>query len=180
MELKEYIQVARKNIVAFLFFAILGAILGYLFAIKLPTGYSQTQLFYLAAMSSQDSKYYTQETARNFTDTAVVILESADFKKEAQLPQSTGIAARKLAPQAISLTATAPSSEEAKDGLIKASQVFNQKMATISNSIELKAIAPSPQGSQVVYSKKILAAAGFLIGVIFATITVAAKIYFKL
>lgn len=183
MELNQYLVIFKKHFIFIASFAILGSFFAFLLGSKLPSGYRAEQLFYI--VDSQPAKeaeilpsYYSQEKARNFTDTAVAILSSPDFAN-----YQSPVSARKIAPQIIRLTATANDPQTAQNLVEKASINFNQKLrnsADLNSSLEIRAVGKSMPPTDIAISPKIALFGGFIIGLILAIFVVALKTYFKL
>lgn len=198
MELKEYLKVFKKYFAFILLVGLTGALIAYISTKSLPRAYSLTQTFYLAALTSTPGRsepalqsqdiysyegYYAQEKARNFTDTAVAILDSDDFKSDVG-EDSQNLAVRKMAPQVIRLTASAPNSQSAQKLMSKTINIFNEKSVTLADSrfvLSLKPISshvPGPSRDQI--DKKIITVFGLLLGFAFATFVVSLKTYFRI
>lgn len=183
MELRELVKIIRKNSI-FLFAAMLG---GFLLAIlltqKLPSGTKAQKLIFLVPKEENTSStyrfdgYYSQEKARNFTDTAVAILENTALTQGTQ--GQTEI--KKIAPQLIKITVSSTSTQEAQMALAKADELSRQKIEDLTNlSITTKALSQKPDIFAFSPSKKIYATAGMLLGLIFASLIIGLKDYFRL
>ena len=189
MELKEYIKVFKKYFAFILLVSATGALIAYIQTKSLPSGYSLTQTFYLAGPASLSSDYFTyegfyaQEKARNFTDSAVAILDSDDFKSDVG-EGSQNLTVRKMAPQVIRLTASAPNAESTQKLMTKTINIFNEKSITFADSkfsLSLKPISQkTTQPALSKINKKIVTIFGLLLGFAFATFVVSLKTYFKL
>lgn len=174
MELKAFLKILSKYLLLILAFAILGLIAAYALA-KAPQGAQVEQLFFIppsADSADLQAAYYGQETARNFTDTAVSILESADFRSS--VPAQGQITARKVAPQLIRISATANDAGAAKNLMETTINSFNQKFPQ-----KLSAVGQGPHEVIPRPSKHIMLAAGLITGIIFALFVVSIKEYFK-
>ena len=117
--------------------------------------------------------YYAQETARNFTDTAIAILSSHDYKTTILAPGQT-LTVRKLAPQVIQVTATAAGAQETSQLIAKAIGNFNRQFT------ELHPVGQAQEPKFAAAGKKILAAAGLVLGFTFAFFVVSLKEYFRI
>lgn len=166
---------------------IAGLAISFFVSTKANYPYKQTQLIFLqtqgdeSATAQNYSGYYAQEKARNFTDTAVSILNSSDFQTEIRA-NTVSIDAKKLSPQLIRLTASTSHSQDQSVGLNQTIETLNSKIKNITgqNFIEAKSLSAP---SQITYSapdKKVIALAGLLAGFIFALCTISARVYFKL
>lgn len=185
MELREFLKIATRNIWAIIIFSVIGAVLAASIATKTSATVHLEQLFFIPAKSPNPESqigtgYYDQETARNFTDTAVAILESPDFAKE--LKGQGTISVRKVAPQIIRISANAPHLQTAKGQIDEAASTFNRKMVDLSGTTlyELKAVGTGPQRTFSSPSKKVAAIFGVLAGSVFAIFAIGLKNYFKL
>lgn len=193
MELKAYTKILRKN---FLFIVICVAIataISYYAAQKSQNGYKLEQTYFIAQTQSQPSSpdqqippsgygnYYQQETARNFTDTAVSILQSPDFiSLYTQSPHN--VTTQKVAPQVLRISITSPTAAEAQFLLDRLIIGFNQNLKSWApaNTVELKAIGQSQEPFINGLDTKIIVAAGAVLGFALAVCVVAVKAYFKL
>ena len=187
MEFKEYIKIFKKNIGVLLLLVVLGVVLALMITYKLPSGYSQTRLFYIASEKTTPQTnydyegYYVQQKARDFTDTAVAILESADFISEVGiLPVSLSV--RKVAPQVLRLTVVAKDPQDANDAIEKISQSFNAKLVNLAGydpALQIKPIGKAQPSYFSSPNKKILGVFGGSLGFIFGILVVGLKVYFK-
>lgn len=183
MELKEYLKIITKNAWAILIFAAFGALIAFAISGRASATIQLEQLFFLPAQnvpSQQNSDYYSQERARNFTDTAVAILESPDFAMELTSPGSLSV--RKVAPQVIRLTTSANDHQSAKSRLDESVAAFNSKMQelTSSPSYELKAVGSGPHRTFAQPTKKVATIFGALAGGVFALFVIGLKNYFRI
>ena len=186
MELRIYLKIILKNLPIILLFAIGGSLIAFLITAKTASGVQLAQLFYIAEPQGSSSAsyryegYYAQERARNFTDTAVSILESPDFAT--LVKDSPGsIQVRKMAPQVIRVTASATSETQTASLINAAAGAFNQKMAPLSPAepLTLKAIGNGPQAVFSGPTRSVSMASGFLLGTLFALLVVGIRTYLK-
>ncbi len=176
MELKEFIKIIRSYLAVIIVLAIVGAAGGFYSTRYFSSGYHHTQDFFLV------ENLFTQEKARDFTDSAIAILESPDFKDEVLNPGDTLIV-RKLAPQVVRLTYISPNVDTSNLQLQSITQKFNLKIQTLTASNqtpELKAIGNSQMPSYSSLNQSVLAVAGVLLGTIFALFVIGLKNYFKI
>lgn len=186
MEFKEYIKIFKKYSAFILLCVILGAVVGFFSTNYLPQGYRLTQTLIISGPQPAPDTYnyegfYSQERARNFTDTAVAILESGDFQKE--IPQNGSLEVKKLAPQVIRLTVTAKDPATSKDLMQKTQEAFNKKyleLAGDNQNITLKPIASPEEPAFQRSSRKIYAAGGAIIGLALSIAAISLKSYFRL
>jgi len=188
LELKVYLKILKKNILFILLFAIVGAVAAFMFTLKLASGVRFEQYFYLVSSNNPDSQtqpaensiYFPQETARNFTDTAVAILSSPDFISEINLGDGQ-IVVRKMAPQVIKLTATASQEGTAKSLIEKTTSSFNQKILSLAGNqiVSLKPVGRGAQPVALTPNRSLIVIFGLLFGSVFALLVVGLKIYFK-
>lgn len=193
MELKSYIKLLTNNFLFILICVVVACGIAYYTTINSQSGYVLEQTYYLQEQQSEPlttlestqaqvtDKYYKQETARNFTDTAVAILNSPDFSNQFVQKPST-IMAEKVAPQLITLKVSAPDASEPQFLLERTVIGFNQnvRQLTPGNSIELKAVGslPSPQIASL--DTKVIVSAGALLGFALGVCVVALKTYLRL
>lgn len=186
MELRQYLKILQKNIVFILTISLSGAILAVLVTRSLPSGYQKSQTFFLSqpeGEAGQLPEYYAQEKARNFTDTAVAILDSPDFKREVVSP-GQDLAIRKTAPQIIRITIAAQSSQSAQELMASVTNTFNSKLATLLQNqggiSQLKEIGVSQDPERKVMDKKVFTISGLILGFAAAITAISLKTYFKL
>jgi len=188
LELRVYLKILKKNILFILLFAAFGAVAAFMFTLKLASGVRFEQYFYLVssnnpgsqAQPAENSTYFSQEAARNFTDTAIAILSSPDFISEISLGNGQ-IAVRKMAPQVIKLTATASQEGTAKSLIEKTTSSFNQKILSLAGDqiVSLKPVGRGAQPVALAPNRSLIVIFGLLSGSVFALLVVGLKIYFK-
>lgn len=185
MELKEYLKLFKKYAIFIVLCAVLGTILGAFSTRFLPSGYTIQETFFIAGPTSTTGAYdyegfYSQEKARNFTDTAVAILESHDFQKE--IFRNGSLEVKKLAPQVIRLTVVNQDPKSAKEMLANVKEGFNKKFIELgtNQSLSIKEIAPAEEPSFKRSSRKIYALGGVVMGFAVSVVVISLKSYFKL
>lgn len=186
MELRQYLKILRKNFVFVLTTSVLGAMLAILVTRSMPSGYQMGQTFFLSQPEGESAplpEYYAQEKARNFTDTAVAILDSPDFRQKV-VSSGQDLKVRKIAPQVIRITATAQSSQSAQELMAKATNAFNSKLAALGQNqkegLQLKEISTSQEPEPKVVDKKVFAISGLILGFAAAIAAISLKAYFRL
>lgn len=192
MELKAYIKILQKNFLFIVLCVVIAAGISYYIAQKSQNGYKLEQTYFIAQTENQQSaqdqlqpsvygNYYQQEAARNFTDSAVSILQSPDFIS-LYTPSSNSVTAQKIAPQVLKITINSPSTSEAKFLLDRLVIGFNQNLKSWapSNTFELKAIGQTQEPFIDSLDTKVLVTAGAFLGFALAVCVVAIKTYFKL
>lgn len=187
MEFKQYLKILKANVAIIVIFTLAGLVVSLFASTKVSYPYKQTQLIFLQTHGDENTAsqnyngYYAQEKARNFTDTAVSIINSSDFQTENKVRQSA-IDAKKLAPQLIRLTASAPNAQNQSEALSESIGTLNSKIKNVTgeNFIEAKPLSTPSRATYSAPDKKIMVFAGTLAGFIFALCTIAAKTYFKL
>ena len=190
MELKDFLKILKSYLAVIIVLAIIGAASGFYSTRYFSSGYHHTQDFFLVDPSVQSisveniksENFFAQEKARDFTDTAIAILESPDFKGEV-LNYGDTLIVRKLAPQIIRLTYVSQNADAGNSQLQNITQKFNSKIQTLTESTqasELKAIGNSQMPSYSSLNKSVLAVAGVLLGTIFALFVIGLKNYFKI
>ena len=179
-------KILSKYIYLFIPIIILGAVIGAKSAKLLPSGYSQSQLFFLASpqeSASQNNYYspfFSQENARNFTDTAAAIIRDEQFLNEVSADHPS-VAVQKVAPQLIRITVTSPGANLAQI-LDQIPQIYNQKITLLSegSAATIKAVSPATTPVYFALSGPILAAVGAILGLLFSLIVIGLKVYLKL
>ncbi|OGD85540.1 hypothetical protein A2164_00850 [Candidatus Curtissbacteria bacterium RBG_13_35_7] len=190
MDLKEFIKIIKNNLIFIALLVLIGAFSAVFSAKLISSGYRHTQTFFLQDPQNQDQSipnirsesYFQQEKSRNFTDTAIAILESADFKKDV-LGEGGSLTVRKMAPQVIRLTYTNPLPDSNNSQLSAVVAHFNTKIQSLTESTpsaQLKSISTpaSPVYSSI--NSQILFVFGALLGGAFALFIISLKNYFKL
>ncbi len=176
MELRQFLKILKSYLAVIIVLAIVGAASGFYSTRYFSSGYHHTQDFFLV------ENFFTQEKARDFTDSAIAILESPDFKDEVINPGDTLIA-RKLAPQVIRLTYISPNVDTSNSQLQNITQKFNSKIQILTESTQasqMKAVGNFQPPSYSSLNKSVLAVAGALLGTIFALFVIGLKNYFKI
>lgn len=180
MELKEYLKVAKIYWTLIVLLTLFGAFLGYFYTRQLPTGFRAIRTFFLAPAPAGQSNLEAnnaQEMARNFTDTAVAIIISDDFKNQILAP-GQALTVRKNAPQVLTISAFAATGQQATSLLTKTQDIFNSRFASPGSTLE--AVGPSQSPQSVTTTPIVYAAAGAVLGFAFAIFAVSLKTYFKL
>lgn len=176
MQLKDYIKILKKNIIIVVLIPLVSAAIAYALAAKMPSGYSTSQSFVIVPKDTKDDTFrgfYQQEKSRNFTDTAVAILEN----------QNPGIIqVQKLAPQIIRLTASGQDQAQTGMNLVHGTAKLNETLQNISpeNPLEIKPITEASQAQKVIFNKKIITVFGTVAGLALALVVVGIKFYLKL
>ncbi len=184
MELKDYVKILNKNLSIIAACSLLGILIAIFMTKSQPNGYFQSQTLYIFTPSTQNQQngsFYSQEQSRNFTDTAVAILESADFKS--QVVSQGSIRVKKLAPQVINLTIFASDQRLAQSLMENTVSSFNSKLTQLTegqNQMQLKQIAPTANPSKIIVNTKVYALSGLIVGLAFAILAVSLKTYFRL
>lgn len=191
MELKQYLKVAKKYWLFIVIVSLAGVLLALFAARKMPQGISLAQAFFITPPPIQNfaqyhfEAYYAGEKARNFTDTTVAILSSADFKSQVVGP-GQALQVKKLAPQVIQIKAFAPNPAETKQLMMATVNTFNAKfifaqpLPADPASFGLKEIAPAQEPARQAVDRRVASAAGLVLGFTFAIFVVSLKSYFKI
>lgn len=187
MELKQYVDIIKKNILIIALLTLLGAAIALYLSSNLQSGYKFAQTFYISDQNTQQApadtaqnSYFIQEKVRNFTDTAVAILQSPDFSNG--LDTQGSISVRKQAPQVIKITTLAPNQESAKSLMEKVTASLNAKIAQLSpgSAFQIKAVGQPPPPQVAGPSPKITVVFGALAGLTVSLIVTSLKTYFRL
>lgn len=190
MELKKFLNIIKKNIIFILLLALFAGFISFFSSGLFSSGYSQSRLFFIAQSISQIPPgqgynfegFYTQEKSRNFTDTAVAILESSDFANEVLNPQNS-LSVRKVAPQVVRITISAQTPQSLNGEIEKIASEFNSKISHLSASTQSAELKPVGEASELTFlglNSKILFVFGLLLGTTFALFIIGLKNYFKL
>lgn len=184
MELKEYLNILKKNLALTIALTVTGLLIGLISARSLPEGYQASQTFFLTSTQSPNPQdvnfgYYNQEKARNFTDTALAIVQSPDFKSYAQL--SAAISAKKVAPQIIRITATAASAQDTLPQLTRTKEQFNSKLAMLGEgNLKIQEVGSNQEPHLAKVNAQVTAAAGAIFGFAAAILALSLKTYFRI
>lgn len=184
MEFKTYLKILKKYFYFIIALSILGALIGFLVAARQPTGQIASNILLIKTTPKNGDStynfdgYYAQERARNFTDTLVSLLKSSSFTNNILEPgQSLKI--EKEAPQVISISAFASSSNDAQDLLTKIETHTNQKIAEFfQGELLIEPISDPAIGQKTNLPKAIYSFAGVLLGLAFALFVITLKEYF--
>lgn len=188
MELKTYLNAFGKFKIFIISITATGTLLAFVVASGSKGGYSLNQTFFISPnkVDQQESQglnpdYFAQEKARNFTDTAISILDSEDFRSQISSSGQT-FSVRKLAPQIVRVTAVAQDSQGASRLMAEIPNQFNSKIASLDQNspVIIKEISPAKSPTFIKADRKIYVAAGTVLGLALAFFTVSLKIYFRL
>lgn len=186
MELKELISIIRKNWQIVVALSVTGVVLALFLTAKMSKNYVQTQTLFVSAKqqppdtTSTSPAYYDQEKARNFTDTAVAILQSPDFKNSVLGPgESTST--KKEAAQVLTITASAPTPEAASQLMEKTITTFNNNLVNLNNQETLlKQVGKNQEPHLPAVNRKVYLLAGLLLGLAASVAAISLKTYFRL
>ncbi|MDO8487164.1 MAG: hypothetical protein Q7S45_02650 [Candidatus Curtissbacteria bacterium] len=194
MELRQYIAVIKKNILISVVATVLGAVVAFYFSLNFQAGYKFEQTFFLSSLretstlispqetsaDTPQNSYYSLEKARDFTDSAVAILQSPDFT--GSLDTKGSVAARKLAPQVIKITTIEGDRQSAKSAMGKVASSFNAKIKELqpSSTLQINTIGKVPDPEPAGPSSKIVLAFGAAFGFVVSLIAIGLKTYFRL
>lgn len=181
MEAKELIKIARRNLIFFIIFALVGALVGFYSNKLLPSGYRQSRvLFVTSSKVSEPNAIIVQDPATNVADSAVSVIPSQDFLLYSQVKSTVEV--KKLAPLVIRITATSHSPEQSQQDLETLISSFNTKISQLRSdaSVQLAPVGTNTQASYFAFNSKILTLFGALIGVAAAITILAVSLYLKL
>lgn len=185
MELREFLKIIKKDLWLVIVFAFIGAVGGILIAPRYSSGFKAAQTFFIKAAPIEDksdpqSIYQAQDQAGKFTDSAVAIIESPDFLKEA-LGSNQSLSARKLAPLVIRLTSTSQNQSQSEAIIEQTQTLFNSKIKNLNPNLEfsLSPIGQKQPATYVKINRKIIILFGTFLGIIFGFLSISLKTYFK-
>lgn len=190
MEINQLIPLIKKNALIIIIFAAIGAVTAATSANFFSSGFNHQRLYFLTSpnMTNQitdnpnSESYLLQEKSRNFTDSAIAILDSPDFKAET-LDQGDSLQVRKVAPQVIRLNLISASPDNNNSKLDNVISEFNTKIQQLTkstSSVELKPVGGLTPPSYSALSKKVLFAFGAVLGTAFALLVIGLKNYYKI
>lgn len=183
MEPNQYLKILKTNLIFVAILVLVGAFLGFYSSHLLPSGYKQSQVFFVSQILEDKTKSsgFAQPEAVGFTDSAVSILESQDFLLSTQISQSS-VEVKKLANQVLKITVSSETEEQSKKDLASLVSNFNDKVSSFlgDNEVQLTPVGSSPQASYFALSSKVLALFGALLGLMSALALLALASYFKL
>lgn len=184
MELKDLLKIVKSNLIVLILTAALGAVLAGALSVRQPAGVKAQALIYVNIEMPQTQSvytydgYYTQERARNFTDTAATLIQESNLG--ANLGPKDSYSVKKLAPQILRLTVYSTNQQGAFDVLKKVEDAAGAKVSKLTNGeINLK-IVDEPRASGFGPSRKIYILAGVVAGLAFAILVVSFKTYFDI
>ena len=184
MEFREYVEIIKKNILIIALTTVLGVAVAFYFSLNFLSGYKFEQTLLISpqetSVDTPQNSYYSLEKARNFTDTAVAILQSPDFA--ISLDTQGSVAVRKLAPQVIKITTIAQDRQSAKSLMAKVANSFNAEIAKLqpSSTFQINTIGKVPDPQSAGPSPKIVLAFGAASGFVVSLIAIGLKTYFRL
>ncbi len=187
MELKKFLRIAKKDIFFVLAVGLVIGLVSYFSAPRIQSGFRSQNVFYLSNLEAQSPQgynfggYFSQSTAINETDTAVAILSSSDLQNAAA-NLNASISVRKLAPQVIQITVTSNEAGAPKLAMGDLPKIFNQKMHDLNPNGPAITLSPISDEVSVSYhsiNSKLVSAAGFIFGIIFAFLILGLKTYIE-
>ncbi len=184
MELRQYIDIIKKNILIITLVTLLGAAVAFYFSLNFQSGYKFEQDFFLLSQGTLadtlQNSYYSAEKAINFTDTAVAILQSPDFANDLDIKGS--VATRKLAPRVIQITTITPDRQSAKTLMGQVVSSFNAKIGKLepSSTFQINTIGKVPDSKPAGPSPKIVVVFGAAFGFVVSLVAIGLKTYFRL
>lgn len=190
MELKKYLQIAKNNALLIVIIALISAFSAYFTAPHIESGYRVQSTFYLANQAQETTQpqsynfggYFLQSTAINATDTAVAILESGDFQSQLK-NLGTATTVKKIAPQIIEITVISQDPRLSDTQIKSVPEAFNKKMKELNTVGPTLTLSPISNQTNVSYhslNSKVLALAGFALGIVFAFLILGLKTYLEL
>lgn len=184
MELKTFLKILKAYLVNILILASFGGVLGY-YSSKISAESFQIEKTYFVRMPSSDAanqieNLLIQNQASSQTDTAVALLESADFQGEA-LSVGSSLSVRKLAPQVVRLTITNSSQDNLLKDFQNLPQNFSLKTQKLNqNNLNLVSVSENNKIQQPNVNTKITTGVGFLLGLLSALLLIGLKLYLKI
>lgn len=182
MHFQKLLKSVRSEIYFTLVVAVAAAAIGSQSAKFFPSGYNLSQTFIVTPPQDDQSAYYQQEMARNFTDTIVALAQESEFAKDI-LPGTVSMSARKLGPQIVRITLQSPSAQDLPATISKVAPAINTKVQALYQTTkvnQLQEASPPTPVSYFALNKITLALAGLLAGLLFSILTIGLKFYFKL
>lgn len=184
MELTKFLKIFKENLAFIVIISLAVAAISTMSASFLPPLYSASRIYFVTGQSQKTSlneNYYSQENARNFTDTAVAVLQSTDFAAQV-VKTGDSLTVRKLAPQLIKITISAKNPSDLNANITSIASNFNNKIAQLegSPSSQLAPIGQIGKPTFFALNKPILFAFGLILGSALAIFIVGVKNYFRL
>lgn len=191
MDLKDYIKILKKNFLTLLILTVVSVSIGMIYSQKAQPGHKLEQVFIISSQENQITSQQSsqsslklerrspQQEARDFTDTAVALLQSKSLNQDRPGNQ---ISVEKLAPQLIKITALASNPQEAKVQMERTVIDFNRVLNELITdpSLEIKAVGTMPDASLNIIDRKIILATSFFIGLTFSVLVISLRNYFNL
>ena len=186
MELRELASILRKNWPIIAALSLAGVLIALILTKSMSKNYVMTQTLFVAAKQQPQETagtlpaYYDQEKARNFTDTAVAILQSPDFKNSVLGP-SESASTKKEAAQVITISASAPTQRATSQLMEKTITTFNNNLINLNNQETfLKQVGKSQEPHIPALNRKVYLLAGLLLGLAASVAAISLKTYFRL
>lgn len=176
MDQKYYLNILKTNLIFFVVLVAVGAIVGYLTATNYPKSQGFEKIFYVS--KPDQIEISANENVNNFTDSAVYILQTAEFQKSHGF-ENTPFAVRKMAPHVIKVT----TSGSDPDSIATLVTSFNTDLLELENSNPTYQLKPVSSRSEEVtkgLSTKTTTTAGAIFGLAAALAIVGLKTYLKL
>lgn len=186
MELEKFLRILKKDLLVLIICAILGVAIALIFLSLQKDGVTVQQTFYITSRISPNTAndiydgFYREERLRNFTDTAVSLLQTPDLFEGINL--GVVVSTRKLSPQLIRITAKAATSQNATAAIQSTASQFNAKMESLEKNspLVLEPISNSPQIQKTDRNQALMVASGLGAGLILGIFLVSTKFYLKL
>lgn len=186
MELEKFIKIFKKDLLVLIICVSLGLAAALIFSGLQKDGVTVQQTFYITSRISPNTAndiydgFYREERLRNFTDTAVSLLQTPDLFEGTDL--GVVVSTRKLSPQLIRITVKAATSQSATAAIQSTTLAFNTKMESLEKNspLVLEPISNSPQIQKTGTNQVLMAASGLGAGLILGIFLVSTKFYLKL
>ena len=185
MQIKEITKLIKENVLLIVSFTIIGAVFATFSSFGLPKGTRVESTFFistssLSAATSNQEAFYAQEKARNFTDTAVALIESDNFSKNIS---NVSLSAEKIAPQLIKIWVSGSDKQLSSQVLLDIPEIFNEQINSFDSNhgkIVLQNIGSQQTFQKYGPNKNIFAIFGAFVGLAFAVFVIGIKNYLKL
>ena len=194
MELKDLIKIIKNNLVLIGAITLVCVLLAYIYSSQRASGYNAAQTYLIDTQEATNSpqisslgqppnfdSFYKQEKARNFTDTAVAIIQSADFQN-GLISSRDSISVQKIAPQIIKIVTVSQNLNQAQALSGEIPSAFNQKIKNLlpNQPPQLVPLGSTSQTYSTTSQRKFYLLFGAVAGLALGIFVTGLKTYLKL
>lgn len=180
MYLAKLAAMIKKNLIFILTVVVLGALIAYISSSFVQSGYRQERTMFLK-VEERPGGPQGRIDRQALTDTVAALIASTDFQRGIST-SGVSAAARKQAPQVITITTTSQRPELSRQALENIVSKFNSTSATLitDSDVELVSLGELSEPEMKILSPKLLAIFGALVGLTVALAIILIYQFFKL